>query len=168
MVSSAPPCRRPSPLLITDHCSLITGCLVAGLEPMQRCVLRFQVAVEAIMKEAIMRNLRTLMLAAFCVSVLCSRDTVEAQAIRPLDPQAAQEYVSDSEKAESGDPDAAYRVGEAFESGRLGGLKDLTKALTFYRLAAENGHQQAVEKVSQIEAELGETKQKPPASSLGH
>ena len=163
MVSSAPPCRRPSPSLITDHCSLITGCLVAGLEPMQRCVLRFQVAVEAIM-----RKLRTLMLAAFSVSVLCSRDTVEAQAIRPLDPQTAQQYVSDSEKAERGDPDAAYRLGEAFESGRLGGLKDLTKALTFYRLAAENGHQQAAEKVSQIEAELGETKQKPPASSLGH
>ena len=115
-----------------------------------------------------MRNHRTLMLAAFSVSVLCSRDTVEAQAIRPLDPQAAQQYVSDSEKAESGDPDAAYRLGEAFESGRLGGLKDLTKALTFYRLAAENGHQQAAEKVSQIEAELGERKQKPPTSSLGH
>lgn len=136
--------------------------VVAGLEPMQRCVLRFRIAVEAAM-----RNLRTLMLAAFSVSVLCSRDTVEAQTIRPLDPQTAQQYVSDSEKAESGDPDAAYRLGEAFESGRLGGLKDLRKALTFYRLAAENGHQQAAEKVSQIEAELGETKQKPPSSSSG-
>lgn len=115
-----------------------------------------------------MRNLHTLMLAAFSVLVLCSRDMVEAQAIRPLDPQTAQQYVSDSEKAENGDPDAAYRLGEAFESGRLGGLKDLTKALTFYRLAAENGHQQAAEKVSQIEAELGGTEQKPPASSLGH
>jgi TPR repeat protein len=114
-----------------------------------------------------MRNLRTPMLGAFSLSVLFSCDAVEAQAIRPLDPQAAQQYVSDSEKAESGDPDAAYRLGEAFESGRLGGLKDLRKALTFYRLAAENGHQQAAERVSEIEAELGETAQKPP-DSLGH
>ena len=115
-----------------------------------------------------MRNLRTLMLATFSVLVLCSRDMVDAQTIRPLDPQTAQQYVSDSEKAESGDPDAAYRLGEAFESGRLGGLRDLSKALTFYRLAAENGHEQAAEKVSQIEAELGETKKKPPPGSLGH
>ena len=115
-----------------------------------------------------MRNLRTLSLAAFSVSVLCSQATVEAQSIRPLDPETAQQYVSDSEKAEGGDPDAAYRLGEAFESGRLGGLKDLQKALTFYRLAAQNGHHEAAEKVSRIEAELREPKQKPPPSSLGH
>jgi molybdate transport system substrate-binding protein len=54
-------------------------------------------------------------------------------------------------------------VGVALESGRLGGLKDLNKALTFYRLAAQKGHQQAAERVAQIEAELGLTVGAPPS-----
>ena len=93
---------------------------------------------------------------------------VEAQGTQPLNPKAAQEYASDSEKAARGDPEAAYRMGEAFESGRLGGLKDLNKALTFYRLAAQKGHQQAAARVAQIEAELGQSPKKKPAPSPGH
>ena len=112
----------------------------------------------------------TIMLVALCVSMIGSPGAVKAQAPQPLDPKAAQEYASDSEKAARGDPDAAYRVGAALESGRLGGLKDLTKALTFYRLAAQNGHQQAAARVAQIEAELGQSQkeQEAPPPSLGH
>lgn len=118
-----------------------------------------------------MTNIGTIMLVALCVSMVSSRDDVSAQAPQqPLDPKAAQEYASDSEKAAGGDPEAAYRMGEALESGRLGGLKDLTKALTFYRLAAQKGHQQAAARVAQIEAELGQRqkKQDAPSPSLGH
>ena len=46
-------------------------------------------------------------------------------------------------------------MGEALESGRLGGLKDLNKALTLYKLAAQTGHQQAAARVAQIERQLG-------------
>ena len=118
-----------------------------------------------------MTNIGTIMLVALCVSMVGSRDDVKAQAPQqPLDLKAAQEYASDSEKAARGDPDAAYRMGEALESGRLGGMKDLHKALTFYRLAAQKGHQQAAARVAQIEAELGQRQKKretPPPSS-GH
>jgi TPR repeat protein len=107
------------------------------------------------------------MVAAFYVSMVGSRNDVEAEAPRPLDPQAAQQYASDSEKADRGDPEAAYRMGEAFESGRLG-VKDLNKAVTFYRLAAGKGHQQAAERLAQIEAELGQKKPEAPPASLGH
>ena len=112
----------------------------------------------------------TIMLVALCVSMIGSPGDATAQAPQPLNPKAAQEYASDSEKAARGDPDAAYRMGEALESGRLGGLKDLTKALTFYRLAAQKGHQQAAARVAQFEAELGQSqkKQEAPPPSLGH
>lgn len=117
-----------------------------------------------------MTHLRTIMLVAFYVSMLGSHDQAEAEAIQPLDPQAAQQYASDSEKAESGDPEAAYRMGEALESGRLGGLKDLHKALRFYRLAAGKGHHEAAERVTQIEAELAQSREKQELrpSTLGH
>jgi TPR repeat protein len=71
-------------------------------------------------------------------------------------------------EAARGDPEAAYRMGEAFESGRLGGLKDLIKALRFYKLAAQKGHEQAAARVAQIEAELSQPQEKPgmPPSSL--
>ena len=85
---------------------------------------------------------------------------MKAQAARELSPKAAEQYASDSEKAASGDPDAAYRLGEALESGRLGGLKDLNKALTFYRLAAEKGHKEAAARAHQIEVELEQTRKK--------
>ena len=51
-----------------------------------------------------------------------------------------------------------------------GGLKDHNKALTFYRLAAQKGHQQAAARVAQIEAELGqiEKKEEMPPPFLGH
>ncbi|HET9606223.1 MAG TPA: hypothetical protein VFO87_04185 [Nitrospira sp.] len=111
-----------------------------------------------------MTHVRTIMVAALYFSMVGSRNDVEAQAPRPLDPQAAQQYASDSEKADSGDPDAAYRMGEAFESGRLAGVTDLNKALTFYRLAAGKGHQQAAERVAQIEADLARMKQEPPTT----
>jgi TPR repeat protein len=111
-----------------------------------------------------MTHVRTIMVAALYVSMVGSRNDVEAQAPRPLDPQAAQQYASDSEKADSGDPEAAYRMGEAFESGRLAGVTDLNKALTFYRLAAGKGHQQAAERVAQIEADLARMKQEPPTT----
>ena len=115
-----------------------------------------------------MTHVGTIILVALCISMIGNRSDVEAQASRPVTPQAAQEYASDSEKADSGDPEAAYRMGEALESGRLGGLKDLNKALTFYRLAAQNGHHQAAERVAQIEAELSQSHKKqetPPPSS---
>src|SRR5499433_1451423 len=112
-----------------------------------------------------MTSVGTIILVALCVSMIGSPGDVTAQALQPLDPKAAQEYASDSEKAARGDPDAAYRVGVALESGRLGGLKDLNKALKFYRLAAQKGHQQAAARVAQIEAELGLTVGAPP--SLG-
>src|SRR5262249_57794925 len=110
-----------------------------------------------------MTTVRTTMLVALCVSMIGSPGDVTAQALQPLDPRAAQEYASDSEKAARGDPEAAYRVGQALESGRLGGLKDFNKALTFYRLAAQKGHQQAAARVAQIEAELGLTVGAPPS-----
>ncbi|HXX76455.1 MAG TPA: molybdate ABC transporter substrate-binding protein [Nitrospiraceae bacterium] len=105
----------------------------------------------------------TIMLVALFVSMAGSPGDVTAQAPHPLNPKAAQEYASDTEKAARGDPEAAFRVGEAFESGRLGGLKDLKKALTFYRLAAQKGHQQAAARVAQIEVELGLTVGAPPS-----
>ena len=102
----------------------------------------------------------TVMLLAICVSIVGSRDEVNAQAARELSPKAAEQYASDSEKAASGDPDAAYRIGEALESGRLGGLKDLNNALTFYRLAAEKGHKEAAARAMQIELELEQSRRK--------
>ena len=107
-----------------------------------------------------MTNVGTIMLVTLCVSMVGSRVDVKAQALQPLDPKAAQQYASDSEKAADGDLEATYRIGEALESGRLGGLKDLNKALTFYRLAAQKDHQQAAERVAQIEAELGKSQKK--------
>ncbi len=99
-----------------------------------------------------MRNIGTILLVALCVSMVDS--DIKAQTPQPLSPNAAQEYASDSEKAADGDAEAAYRMGEAFESGRLGGLKDLNKALMFYRLAAQKGHQQAAARMTEIEAKL--------------
>ena|SRR5215510_5967919 len=101
-----------------------------------------------------MTLLRTMTLVVLCVSIVASRDVVKAQPPQQLSPHAAQQFASDSEKAASGDPEAAYRVGEALESGRLGGVKDLKKALSYYRFAALKGHQQAAERVAQIQAEL--------------
>jgi len=118
--------------------------------------------------EATMTHVRTIMVAALYVSMVGSPNEVEAQAPRPLDPQAAQQYASDSEKADRGDPEAAYRMGEAFESGRLAGVRDLNKAVRYYRLAAGKGHQQAAERLAQIEAELGQKKPAAPPASLGH
>ena len=117
-----------------------------------------------------MTNIRTIIFVVPCVSLVGSRGNVKAQAPQRLDPKAAQQLASDSEKAARGDPDAAYRMGEALGSGLLGGLKDLEKALTFYRLAAQKGHQQAAARVAQIEAELGQSqkKQETPPLSPGH
>ena len=109
----------------------------------------------------------TVMLLAICASLVGSRVEVKAQAARELSPKAAEQYASDSEKAASGDPDAAYRLGEALESGRLGGLKDLNKALTFYRLAAEKGHKEAAARAHQIEVELEQSRKKAPPASSG-
>lgn len=116
-----------------------------------------------------MENVGTIMLVMVCLSMVAGHSDVKAQSLYPLTPQAAESYLSDSEKAARGDPDAAYRIGAALESGRLGGLKDLNKALTFYRLAAEKGHQKAAERVVEIETELhhGQYDQEAPVSSLG-
>src|SRR5690349_8473799 len=89
-----------------------------------RCVLIFSM-------EGDMTYLRAIMLAAFFLSMLASGNDADAEAIQPLTPQAAQEYAADAEKADSGDPEAAYRMGEALASGRIGGLKDLHKALGY-------------------------------------
>ena len=119
-----------------------------------------------------MPTILSVLLFVLCLSMIGSRDHINAQVPRPLSPKAAQQYVADSEKAASGDPDAAYRMGEAFESGRWGGLKDLNKALMFYRLAAKNGHQQASARVTFIEAELAQGHKKvaapSPSPSQGH
>ncbi|HEY6084592.1 MAG TPA: SEL1-like repeat protein [Nitrospira sp.] len=116
-----------------------------------------------------MTTVRTLKLVAFCVSMVCSRDDIKAQVPQQLNPKAAQQYAADSEKAARGDPEAAYRMGEAHESGRLGGVKDLNRALMFYRLAAKNGHRQAAARVPLIEAELSQNQKKAETpSSLGH
>ncbi len=109
----------------------------------------------------------TAMLLAICVSIVASRDDVNGQAARELSPKAAEQYASDSEKAAGGDPDAAYRLGEALESGRFGGLKDLNKALSFYRLAAQNGHKQAAARALQIEVELEQSRKKRCRRLLG-
>ena len=107
-----------------------------------------------------MTNAGPIIVVVLCLSIFGNRGDAMAQTPQPLDPKAAQQYVSDAEKAERGDPEAAYRMGEAFESGRLGGLKNLNKALMYYRLAAQNGHQEAAERVTQIEAELGQRQKK--------
>jgi TPR repeat protein len=107
-----------------------------------------------------MTHIGTTMLVALCVSMVGSHSDLKAQALQPLAPKAAEQYASDSEEAAHGDPEAAYRMGESLESGRLGGLKDLTKALKFYRLAAEKGHQQAAARVAEIEAELRQGQKK--------
>ena len=115
-----------------------------------------------------MTDVRTVTLVAICMLVygLVPRgNEATAAGPQPLTPQAAQQFAADSEKAAGGDPDAAYRMGEAFESGRLGGMKDLNKALTYYRQAAKNGHEDAAARVTQIEAKLGINQKQKPAIS---
>ena len=106
-----------------------------------------------------MTHVRTIMLVALCASLL-GASGMKTQSPQPLTPQAAQQYAADSEKAERGDPDAAYRMGEAFESGRLGGVKDLNKALYYYKLAGKNGHQQGNARAIQLETELEQSRKK--------
>ena len=99
-----------------------------------------------------MANLITMLL-VLVLSVIGNWADVESQTTQPLDPHVAQQYVSDSERADHGDAEAAFRLGQALESGRVGGFKSLSKALLFYKLAAENGHQKAAARIAQIEAE---------------
>jgi hypothetical protein len=49
-----------------------------------------------------MTKVWTIMLVTLCASMVGSRDAVKAQAPRLLDPKAAQEYASDSEKTAAG------------------------------------------------------------------
>ncbi|HEY7128501.1 MAG TPA: hypothetical protein VH332_02450 [Nitrospira sp.] len=118
-----------------------------------------------------MTHVWSVLLVAICVSLYISlpgsNNEVQALGSQLLSPQAAQKYASDSEKADNGDPDAAYRMGEAFESGRLGGLKDIQKALSYYKFAAQKGNQDAAARMAQIESELGQKKQASPLSP-GH
>src|SRR5689334_8401067 len=107
-----------------------------------------------------MTNVGILIIVAFCIAVVGSPNDLKAVIAQPLDPKAAQEYASDSEKAAQGDPEAAYRLGKALESGRLGGEKNLSKALTFYKLAAQKGQPEAAARVAEIEAQLGKTQNK--------
>lgn len=111
-----------------------------------------------------MTHVRTIMLVALCTSLLGGRG-VQIQTPPALTPQAAQQFAADSEKAERGDPDAAYRMGEAFESGRLGGMKDLNKALSYYKLAGKNGHKEGAARAMQLEVELQQSRAKPPPAS---
>ena len=97
---------------------------------------------------------------ALGVSMVLGHSDGAAQILQPLAPKAAEQYASDSEEAAHGDPEAAYRLGEAFEAGRLGGLKDPAKALMFYRLAAQQGHQHAADRAAKIEAELRKSESK--------
>ncbi|HEX6531637.1 MAG TPA: SEL1-like repeat protein [Nitrospira sp.] len=107
-----------------------------------------------------MLNVRTIALVAFYVLMAGISENVLAEPQRPVNPKAAEQFASDSEKAERGDADAAYRLGEAFESGRFGGVVDLSKALTYYRQAAKQGHRQAAARVAEIEAKLGPKEEK--------
>jgi TPR repeat protein len=109
-----------------------------------------------------MTHFGMILLIACCV--WGSRPEAAAQLVQPLDPHAAQQYKSDAEKADSGDAEAAYRMGEALESGRLGGVVDSNKALNFYRQAAEQGHPEAAARVAEIEAKLGRKEEKLQAS----
>lgn len=111
-----------------------------------------------------MTHVRTIMLVALCTSLLGGRG-VQIQTPPALTPQAAQQFAADSEKAERGDPDAAYRMGEAFESGRLGGMKDLNKALSYYKLAGKNGHKEGAARAMQLEVELQQSRPKSPPAS---
>jgi TPR repeat protein len=117
-----------------------------------------------------MTQLRAVMLASLFISLSIflppSLDQVKAEAPRQMSPKAAQQYAADSEKAANGDPDAAYRMGEALESGRFGGLKDLNKSLSFYRLAAKNGHREAAARAAELEAQLGKGSKKPEPSPI--
>lgn len=117
-----------------------------------------------------MAQVGIILLVAFCVWLLSSHPEAAAQLVQPLDPQAAQQYASDAEKAERGDPEAAYRIGEALESGRVGGVVDSSKALNFYRKAAEQGHRAAADRVAEIEARMGRKEEKLQAAppSAGH
>jgi TPR repeat protein len=108
-----------------------------------------------------MTHVRTIMLVALCASLLGAR-SVQIQTPPALTPHAAQQFAADSEKAERGDPDAAFRMAEAFESGRLGGVKDLNKALTYYKLAGKNGHKEGAARAMQLEVELQQSPKKPP------
>jgi len=101
------------------------------------------------------------------VSIPGNSDEAKAFGSQQLSPQAARQFASDSEKAANGDPDAAYRMGEAFESGRLGWLKDMQKALSYYKFAAQKGNQDAAARMAQIESDLGQKKQASPLSP-GH
>ena len=116
-----------------------------------------------------MTHVQPVMLAAIFISVLSlvgSLEDVTAEASRQMSPKAAQQYAADSEKAASGDPDADYRMAEALESGRFGGLKDLNKALSFYKLAARNGHRDAAARVTQLELELNQSQSQQKSSPL--
>ena len=106
-----------------------------------------------------MTHIRIIVLVALCASML-GAGGLKIQTPQPLTPQAAQRYAADSEKAEQGDPNAAFRMGEAFESGRLGGVKDLNKALGYYKLAAEKGHKEAAARAMQLEVELNKSQSK--------
>ena len=101
---------------------------------------------------------RTIVLLLLCLAMV-GGSGVKTQSPQPLTPQAAQKYAADVEKAEHGDPDAAFRMAEAFESGRLG-MKDLNKALSYYKLAAKNGHQEAAARAMQLEVELKQSQKK--------
>ena len=103
---------------------------------------------------------RTAMLLAICIAIVGTLDDVIAEAPRQLSPKAAEQFAADSEKAERGDPDAAYRMGEAFESGRFGGVKDLNKALSYYKLAAKNGHKEGAARAMHLEVELEQNRKK--------
>jgi TPR repeat protein len=103
-----------------------------------------------------MMHIRIVMLLALGLWMLAGSHEAKAGTPLPLTPKAAQQYAADSDKAAQGDSDAAYRMGEALESGRFG-LKDPRKALTYYRLAAKNGHPQAAKRITEIESQLAAT-----------
>lgn len=107
-----------------------------------------------------MANFWKLIVLVLLWSLFGDDGAVKAQILQPFSPHAAQQYVSDSEKADRGDAEAAYRLGEALESGRLGGATNINKALMFYKLAAQNGHQAAAARVAQIEAKIGQGRTK--------
>ncbi|MCB1118783.1 MAG: SEL1-like repeat protein [Chlamydiia bacterium] len=73
-------------------------------------------------------------------------------AVGPVDPAARKQRLKT--KANKGDVEAQFSLGEKYEEGRSGFLKDLSKALKWYAKAAEKGHLEGGQKTQEIKRTL--------------
>ncbi|HPA18270.1 MAG TPA: tetratricopeptide repeat protein [Verrucomicrobiae bacterium] len=74
----------------------------------------------------------------------------------PLDPPDTPDNLRD--RASQGDPIGQYWMGYLHEYGTRGITKDLKAALNFYKLAADQGHEQAVIAAERVEGKLKDPK----------